>query len=117
MENDLKGKVTGDKEVLRKHSQNVPKYYILVCLNFYESRSDVAFFVNQLLSTFCDIYLLAKYSSEHPLSALSNGDISVVSSFNVGDTFSECVIGDSARLVTTCGTHQYLYLSPILFTS
>ncbi|CRK93263.1 CLUMA_CG006806, isoform A [Clunio marinus] len=34
---------------------------------------------------------------EHPLSALSNGDISVVSSFNVGDTFSECVIGDSAR--------------------
>lgn len=37
--------------------------------------------------------------SEHPLSALSNGDISVVSSFNVGDTFSECVIGDSARYV------------------
>lgn len=35
--------------------------------------------------------------SEHPLSALSNGDISVVSSFNVGDTFSECIIGDSTR--------------------
>ncbi|XP_070497103.1 kinesin-like protein CG14535 isoform X4 [Chironomus tepperi] len=34
---------------------------------------------------------------EHPLSALSNGDISVVSSFNVGDTFSECIIGDSTR--------------------
>ncbi|KAG5676165.1 hypothetical protein PVAND_006014 [Polypedilum vanderplanki] len=34
---------------------------------------------------------------EHPLSALSNGDISVVSSFNVGDTFSECILGDSGR--------------------
>lgn len=37
------------------------------------------------------------FRREHPLSALSNGDVSVVSSFNVGDTFSECVIGDSAR--------------------
>lgn len=35
---------------------------------------------------------------EHPLSALSNGELSVVSSFNVGgDTFSECVIGDNVR--------------------
>lgn len=36
--------------------------------------------------------------SEHPLSALSHGDVSVVSSFNVaGDAFSDCVIGDSMR--------------------
>lgn len=41
--------------------------------------------------------ILFSLPSEHPLSALSNGDISVVSSFNVGDTFSECVIGESAR--------------------
>ncbi|XP_021702212.1 kinesin-like protein CG14535 isoform X2 [Aedes aegypti] len=35
---------------------------------------------------------------EHPLSALSHGDVSVVSSFNVaGDAFSDCVIGDSMR--------------------
>ncbi|XP_055632342.1 kinesin-like protein CG14535 [Toxorhynchites rutilus septentrionalis] len=35
---------------------------------------------------------------EHPLSALSHGDVSVVSSFNVGgDVFSDCVIGDSMR--------------------
>ncbi|XP_062547409.1 kinesin-like protein CG14535 [Armigeres subalbatus] len=36
--------------------------------------------------------------AEHPLSALSHGDVSVVSSFNVaGDAFSDCVIGDSMR--------------------
>ncbi|XP_058814838.1 kinesin-like protein CG14535 [Topomyia yanbarensis] len=35
---------------------------------------------------------------EHPLSALSHGELSVVSSFNVGgDVFSDCVIGDSMR--------------------
>ncbi|XP_058450660.1 kinesin-like protein CG14535 isoform X3 [Malaya genurostris] len=35
---------------------------------------------------------------EHPLSALSHGELSVVSSFNVGgDAFSDCVIGDSMR--------------------
>ncbi|XP_058122608.1 kinesin-like protein CG14535 [Anopheles ziemanni] len=35
---------------------------------------------------------------EHPLSALSHGELSIVSSFNVGgDVFSDCVIGDSMR--------------------
>lgn len=35
---------------------------------------------------------------EHPLAALSHGDVSVVSSFNVGDTFSECLnTGDTSR--------------------
>ncbi|XP_053692242.1 kinesin-like protein GA13060 [Sabethes cyaneus] len=35
---------------------------------------------------------------EHPLSALSHGELSVVSSFNVGgDVFSDCVIGDNMR--------------------
>lgn len=33
----------------------------------------------------------------HPLSALSHGDMSVVSSFRVGDTFSDCAIGDTSR--------------------
>lgn len=33
----------------------------------------------------------------HPLSALSNAEISVVSSFNVGDAFSECGVGDRTR--------------------
>lgn len=38
------------------------------------------------------------FHREHPLSALSHGDVSVVSSFHVGgDTFSECLIGDTAR--------------------
>lgn len=35
--------------------------------------------------------------SDHPLSALSHGNVSVVSSFNiggVGDAFSDCVAGD-----------------------
>lgn len=35
--------------------------------------------------------------SDHPLSALSHGNVSVVSSFNiggVGDAFSDCVVGD-----------------------
>ncbi|XP_035917656.1 kinesin-like protein CG14535 isoform X2 [Anopheles stephensi] len=35
---------------------------------------------------------------EHPLSALSHGELSIVSSFNVGgDVFSDCVIGDNMR--------------------
>uniref|UniRef100_A0A182JH04 Uncharacterized protein n=1 Tax=Anopheles atroparvus TaxID=41427 RepID=A0A182JH04_ANOAO len=35
---------------------------------------------------------------EHPLSALSHGELSIVSSFNVGgDVFSDCVIGESMR--------------------
>lgn len=36
-------------------------------------------------------------TNEHPLSALSHGDMSVVSSFHAGDTFSDCVIGDNSR--------------------
>lgn len=38
--------------------------------------------------------------SEHPLSALSHGNVSVVSSFNfngVGDAFSDCIIGERTR--------------------
>lgn len=35
--------------------------------------------------------------SDHPLSALSHGEISIVSSFNVGDAFSECGVGDRTR--------------------
>lgn len=36
--------------------------------------------------------------SDHPLSALSNCDMSVVSSFhNNGDAFSECILGDAAK--------------------
>lgn len=35
----------------------------------------------------------------HPLSALSNAEISVVSSFNIGDAFSECGVGDRTRSV------------------
>ncbi|XP_050072371.1 kinesin-like protein CG14535 [Anopheles maculipalpis] len=35
---------------------------------------------------------------EHPLSALSHGELSIVSTFNVGgDVFSDCVIGDNMR--------------------
>ena len=41
--------------------------------------------------------IIFESSREHPLSALSHGDVSVVSSFHVGDTFSECLIGDTAR--------------------
>ncbi|KAL5279541.1 KIF26B family protein [Megaselia abdita] len=33
----------------------------------------------------------------HPLEALSHGDISVVSSFNIGDAFSDCAMGERAR--------------------
>lgn len=33
----------------------------------------------------------------HPLSALSNAEMSVVSSFNIGDAFSECGVGDRTR--------------------
>lgn len=39
-------------------------------------------------------------SSDHPLSALSQANMSIVSSFhmgNVGDTFSDCVIGEHTR--------------------
>lgn len=44
-------------------------------------------FLNQ-----CDIY------SDHPLSALSHGNVSVVSSFNhTGDAFSDCVNGDRTK--------------------
>lgn len=46
---------------------------------------------------FIEICFLFKIFSDHPLSALSNGDMSVVSSFHHGDAFSECVLGDAAR--------------------
>ncbi|XP_055388108.1 uncharacterized protein LOC129616484 [Condylostylus longicornis] len=36
-------------------------------------------------------------NGEHPLAALSNGDISVVSSFNIGDAFSDCAMGERTR--------------------
>lgn len=42
----------------------------------------------------------ANLCSEHPLSALSHGNVSVVSSFNfngVGDAFSDCIIGERTR--------------------
>lgn len=41
--------------------------------------------------------LFPKIFREHPLAALSHGDVSVVSSFNVGDAFSDCVLGETAR--------------------
>ncbi|CAD7080007.1 unnamed protein product [Hermetia illucens] len=34
---------------------------------------------------------------EHPLAALSHGDVSVVSSFNIGDAFSDCALGERTR--------------------
>ncbi|XP_055710122.1 kinesin-like protein CG14535 isoform X2 [Phlebotomus papatasi] len=50
--------------------------------------------------------------ADHPLSALSHGDMSIVSSFHVGDTFSDCVIGDNSR-------HQFDQLARLreIFTS
>uniref|UniRef100_A0A1B0CNZ9 Kinesin motor domain-containing protein n=2 Tax=Lutzomyia longipalpis TaxID=7200 RepID=A0A1B0CNZ9_LUTLO len=50
--------------------------------------------------------------TDHPLSALSHGDMSIVSSFHVGDTFSDCVIGDNSR-------HQFDQLARLreIFTS
>ncbi|XP_053673857.1 kinesin-like protein CG14535 [Anopheles nili] len=39
-----------------------------------------------------------KAGEPHPLSALSHGELSIVSSFNVGgDVFSDCVIGENMR--------------------
>lgn len=40
------------------------------------------------------------YCSDHPLSALSHANMSVVSSFHaggVGDAFSDCAIGEHTR--------------------
>lgn len=41
--------------------------------------------------------ILRTMGSDHPLSALSNCDMSVVSSFHPGDAFSECALGDAAK--------------------
>lgn len=50
------------------------------------------------LHSFTKCVLLVNKYREHPLAALSHGDVSVVSSFNVGDTFSECLnTGDTSR--------------------
>lgn len=40
------------------------------------------------------------FHSEHPLSALSHGNMSVISSFHgmgVGDAFSDCFVGEHTR--------------------
>lgn len=86
------------KKVLFFHHCEMEKFFPRSCLleNCYMLESNFSSLFS--LYPLCSLFYNLCNRREHPLSALSNGEISVVSSFNVGgDTFSECVIGDNVR--------------------